>query len=394
VTGAQTVINPGPTLDEQAVRKLRRSEFFWTDGSIYLNNASTGPLPERTRRVLDDLTLRRMTPQLINEVELRNLLADTRTAAAKLIGAHSDEIALAANTGYGINLAAQALPLAPGDRVVVSAGEFPTNVYPWLHLKHRGIELDLVPTTPQGWPDEDALVTRLEDARVRVLAVSLVQFSNGFKADLARFSRACRDAGCYLVVDGIQGVGQAPVNVAETPVDILSCGGQKWLLSPWGSGFLYVRRELLATIVPPFVGWMAFEGTDDFTRLTDYSGELRQDGRRFEQVTMPYQDLLGMRESVNLLLELGLEKIEAWLQRVKQPVVEAALDGRIRIVSPTDGKHESAIVSVTTADTEASYRKLENANVTCSFREGAIRLAPHCYNLPDEMDRVVLLLTE
>jgi len=109
---------------------------------------------------------------------------------------------------------------------------------------------------------------------------------------------------------------------------------------------------------------------------------------------MPYQDLLGMRESVNLLLELGLEKIEAWLQRVKQPLLEAASDGRIRIVSPTHGKHESAIVSVATADTEASYRKLEKADVTCSFREGAIRLAPHCYNLPDEIDRVVLLLTE
>ena len=109
---------------------------------------------------------------------------------------------------------------------------------------------------------------------------------------------------------------------------------------------------------------------------------------------MPYQDLLGMKESVNLLLELGLEKIEAWLHRVRQPLVEAASDGRIRIESPTDGKHESAIVSVTTADTEASYRKLESANVICSFREGAIRLAPHCYNLPDEIERVVLLLTE
>jgi len=165
-------------------------------------------------------------------------------------------------------------------------------------------------------------------------------------------------------------------------------------LSPWGSGFLYVRRGLLDTLVPPFVGWMAFEGTDDFTRLTDYSGVIRKDGRRFEQVTMPYQDLLGMKESVNLLLELGLEKIEAWLHRVRQPLVEAASDGPIRIESPTDGKHESAIVSVTTADTEASYRKLESANVTCSFREGAIRLAPHCYNLPDEIERVVLLLTE
>jgi len=335
-----------------------------------------------------------MEPHRIDELELRGLLAETRAAAARLIGADPDEIALAANTGYGINVAAQALPLASGDRVVVSAGEFPTNVYPWLHLKHRGIEVDLVPADPQGWPDEDALVTRLEDARVRVLAVSLVQFSNGYKADLARLSSACRDAECYLVVDGIQGVGQAPVNVAETPVDFLSCGGQKWLLSPWGSGFLYVRRGLLDSIVPPFVGWMAFEGTDDFTRLTDYSGELRRDGRRFEQVTMPYQDLLGMRESVNLLLELGLEKIEAWLQRVRRPLLEAASDGRIRVVSPTDGKHESAIVSVTTADTESSYRRLENANVTCSFREGAIRLAPHCYNLPDEIDRVVLLLTE
>ncbi|UCD23511.1 MAG: aminotransferase class V-fold PLP-dependent enzyme [Gemmatimonadota bacterium] len=393
-SSSQVIQDRHDGLDEATVRKLRSNEFPWTDGAVYLNNASTGPLPERTRRVLDDLTLKRMTPHHLDEQDIRDRLAETRSAVARLIGAHSDEIALAANTGYGINVAAQALPLVPGDRVIVSAGEFPTNVYPWLHLRHRGIEVDLVPTTPCGWPDEDAMVERLEDSRVRVLAVSWVQFSTGFRADLARLSRACRDAGCFLVVDGIQGVGQAPLNVADTPVDLLSCGGQKWLLSPWGSGFLYVRRELLDTIVPPIVGWMAFEGTDDFTRLTDYSGALRADGRRFEQVTMPYQDLLGMNESVKLLLELGLEEIEAWLRQVKQPLVDAASEGAIRIESPTDGEHESAIVSVRTSDTERSFRKLELANVACSFREGAIRLAPHCYNLPQEMDRVVSLLME
>src|SRR5256885_8089067 len=136
-------------------------------------------------------------------------------------------------------------------RSLVSDREFPANVYPWLLLKKQGVEVELAPCTAQGWPDEDYLVERLHDPRVRVLAVSFVQFANGHRADLDRLGAACRANGTFLVVDGIQGVGNSVLDVRETPVDILACGGQKWLLSPSGSGFVYVRRGRISAPHPP-----------------------------------------------------------------------------------------------------------------------------------------------
>src|SRR5205807_9538826 len=112
------------------------------------------------------------------------------------------------------------------------------------------------------------LVWRLHYTSVRVPAFSDVQFANGYRAELGRLGAACRANGTFLVLDGIQGLVNSTLYVLETPVDILACGGQKWLLSPWGSGFVYVRRELISALEPAVTGWMAFEGTDDFSRLT------------------------------------------------------------------------------------------------------------------------------
>src|SRR5207247_10851926 len=148
------------------------------------NNASIGPIPERTRRALDEFTAKRTAPHLLPDRELQAGLQAAREAIAQLVNAEPCEIALATNTSHGLNLAARALPLKAGDVVLVSDREFPANVYPWLRLKKQGIDVELAPCAPEGWPDEDYLVERLHDPRVRVLAVSCVQFSNGDGADL------------------------------------------------------------------------------------------------------------------------------------------------------------------------------------------------------------------
>jgi selenocysteine lyase/cysteine desulfurase len=223
--------------------------------------------------------------------------------------------------------------------------------------------------------------------------VSLVQFSNGYKADVARLGEACRAAHCFFVVDGIQGIGQVPFDVRATPVDVLACGGQKWLLSPWGSGFVYVRRELLTTLEPPVVGWMAYEGTEDVSRLTDYGGALRSNARRFEVNTLPFQDLIAMCHSVGLLLDLGIEAIAERMREVRAPLLERAGESGFEIVSPTDGVRESAIVCVATRDTEASWKRLQDSGVVCALREGTIRISPHCFNTPEEMELVASMLT-
>src|SRR6266699_3909925 len=375
-------------------RALRAAEFPWTADTVYLNNASIGPIPERTRRALDEFTAKRTAPHLLPDRELQAGLQAARVAVARLINAESSEIALTTNTSFGLNVAARALPLQRGDVVLVSDREFPANVYPWLLLKKQGVDVELAPCAPEGWPDEDYLVERLHDPRVRVLALSFVQFSNGYRADLARLGAACRANGTFLVVDGIQGVGNSVLDVRETPVDILACGGQKWLLAPWGSGFVYVRRELISVLEPPVTGWMAFEGTDDFSRLTEYNPTFRSDARRFEMVTLPFQDFHGMTASVGMLAELGIDDIAQYARTLHEPVCRWADETGVRVVSPRAEAHRSAIICLAPAHPVEAYHALKRAHVVCSLREGAIRLAPHCYNTVEELERVLDVLDQ
>jgi selenocysteine lyase/cysteine desulfurase len=378
----------------ETFKALRTSEFPWTADTVYLNNASIGPIPERTRRALDEFTAKRTAPHLLPDRELFAGLAAARLGIAHLINCDPSEIALATNTGYGLSLAARALPLEKGDIVLVSDKEFPANVYPWLMLREQGITVEMVHCTAQGWPDEAHLLERLRDPRVRVLAVSFVQFSNGYRADLKKLGAAARANGTYLVVDGIQGIGNSVLDVQETPIDILACGGQKWLLSPWGSGFMYVRKELIAKLEPAMTGWMAFEGTDDFSRLTEYNPTFRSDARRFEMITLPFQDFFGMTASLQLLLEVGVRDIAEVTRATHAPILKWAQENGVRVTSPTENGHRSAILCVAPPKPAEAYHGLKRARVVCSLREGAIRLSPHCYNTVEEMEKVIEVLDD
>jgi len=375
------------------VRELRDREFPWTAATTYLNNASVGPTPERTRRALEAFNAKRTAPHLLPDRELFPILAGARESAARLIGAAADEIALVPSTSAGLTAAARALPLAPGDGVVVSDREFPANVYPWQALRRLGVTVELAPVTAEGFPDEGYLLERIADRSVRALAISYVQFSNGFKADLARLGAACRDHGVYFVVDAIQGLGASALDVSRTPVDLLACGGQKWLLSPWGSGFLYVRRELIGKLEPAAAGWLSYDGTEDFTNLLKYSDRLRPDARRFE-VLPAFQDNLGFVTSLGLLLELGVAAIDVYTRALGEPLLAWAERRGVRVVSPTDPLHRSAIVCVAPSHPAEAHRRLKRAGIICSLREGAIRVAPHCYNTLEEMEKVVGVLEE
>ncbi len=371
--------------------ELRKSDFPWTSGTSYLDSASIGPLPARSLATLDAFNALRSTPHRIPKDVQFGALTRARALAARLLNVSVGEIALATNTSFGLNIAARALPLAPGDIVLVSDREFPANVYPWMNLADRGVQLELVPVTAEGWPDEARLLERLSDPRVRVLAVSLVQFSSGYKVDLAALSKATRATSTWLVVDAIQALGQLPVDLTETPVDILATGAQKWLLSPWGSGFFYVRKEILDQLTPPFAGWLAFQGTDDFNTLTQYNPAWHDDSRRFELITLPFQDFAAMNTSLEMILDIGLDEIAAHLQRVQEPLLDLAARRDIPITSPR-GAHGCAIVCLGVPDAARLHRVLRGNEVICSLREGSLRFSPHLFNSVDDVARAAEVL--
>ena len=372
--------------------RLRRDEFAWMDAgdTIYLNAASTGPSPRRSIDAQIDFTRRRASPHLVGFDEQFGTLDRCRRLIAELIGATHGEIALATNTGAGINLAAWGLPLGPGDEVVVPDGEFPANMYPWLAAAQtRGYGVHVVPLR-DGLLNEQALLAALERPGVRALSVSWVGFSSGARADLDLLGAACRARDVYFVVDAIQGLGALTLDVSKTPIDVMACGGQKWLLSPWGTGFTYVRGAVLESVTPQPVSWMGVRDSDDFSRLTNYDLTWRDDARRFEQVTLPYQDFAGMAESLELLRELGADAVSSHIHALAHRLLEGAQAAGIPLVTPREFHGGVASLRPRGA-TEASAR-LDGAGVIHSVREGTVRLAPHCYTTDEDISRTLRAL--
>lgn len=374
------------------VAALRAREYPWMDPAraVFLNSASTGPLPLRTVRAAAAFTELRHEPHRMPDSLLFDTLAVSRGLVARLIHADPAEIALSTNTSYGINVAAAALPLGPGDVVVVPDGEFPANMYPWLALApRRGATVRVIPLR-DGVCDEQKLIAAIDDPAVRIVAVSWVGFATGARVDLAALGRRCRARGVHLVVDAIQGLGVLPLDVGEVQPAVLACGAQKWLLSPWGAGFTYVRRDLIARLDPPFVSWMAVRGSDDFRALLDYDMTWRDDARRFEFVTVPFQDFAGMNASLELLLELGAPSIADHVRRLADRVVEWAAGRRdMRLVTPADPARRAGIVCVAPPDPEATSQRLREAGIAHSQREGAMRLAIHAFNTDDDVERAL-----
>jgi len=375
------------------VERLRLTEFSWTQTGecVYLNAASTGPLPERTVRAQEAFTRRRAAPYRLSTEEQFSVLGRSRELVAPLIGAEVEEIALAGNTGAGLNLAAWTLPLGRGDTVVIPDLEFPANVYPWMAAAEaRGFTLRRVPAR-NGLLDEDALLSAIDEPGVRVLALSWVGFATGVVADLERFGEACRARDVRFVVDAIQGLGALTIDVHRAQIDIMACGAQKWLLSPWGTGFTYVRRALARELSPQPVSWMGVEGSDDFTRLLQYDMRWHDDARRFEQITLPFQDFAGMATSLEFLHELGPAAVASHIQARTTEILDGAAELGIPLVTPR-GRH-AGIASVRPPDANAASARLNEARIAHSVREGTIRLSPHCYTTPGDVKLALAALT-
>jgi selenocysteine lyase/cysteine desulfurase len=365
-----------------------RTEFPTTRQWAFLNHAAVAPPSGRARDAfrewIEDLTVN----GVVSEPRWLKVVEEARQRAGQLLNADPLDVAFVKNTSEGIGFVAEGLPWRPGDNVVTAAEEYPSNLYPWLNLAGRGVEVRMVPSRGNRLEIDD-LRAAIDD-RTRLVSLSFVEFASGFRNDLDAIGGLCRERGILFFVDAIQGLGVLPLDVQRTPIDFLSADGHKWLLGPEGAGIFYVRRELVERLHPVSVGWNSVVGAFDFGHV-DF--RLKPHAGRWENGTLNVGGVVALGASLGLLLELGIAAIAARVLELTDYLCERAGRAGIEVFSSRRPGDRSGIVSlVVPGDLRALVRRLKSEGVAVAHRAGRLRVSPHFYNTPEELDRLIDLI--
>ena len=365
-----------------------RALFPVTERANYLNHAAVSAPPTPTinaiRSQLTDVSEN-------GSVNFRRWLAvkeSARQLLAGMLGARPEQVAFMRNTSDGLSTVANGLDWRAGDNLVTFRKEFPSNLYPWLHLRDtRGVEVR-VAEERVGRIDVDELIRMIDD-RTRIVAISQVQYASGFRADLERIGRVARTYGALLVVDVIQALGVIPINVEAELVDVAAGAGHKWLLTPEGVGFLYLSDRARERIQPTLVGWTSVPNPDDYG---NYEQGWNRGALAWETGTAPVALIHGLEASLKLLNEVGLERIQAYLETLTDHLCEQLRHTDYEVVSSRSRGEKSQIVCIRNTAGLSSmdlYAHLKKKNIITAPRGDRLRISPHFYNTLAEIDELV-----
>ncbi|HEX5229244.1 MAG TPA: aminotransferase class V-fold PLP-dependent enzyme [Bryobacteraceae bacterium] len=363
--------------------KQYREEFPVTEGLIYLNHAAVAPLPRRSARAMRELAEDAQQFGSLHYDRWLDTYEGLRVATASLIGAERSEIALTKNTSEGISMVAQGLDWRPGDRIVAFREEFPANYYPWLRLEG----------TKRCTVDWLSVTDPLEQIEIactgaKLLAISFVQYLSGFRANLNAIGEICRRHHCFFFVDAIQGLGAFPLDVEAAHIDALAADGHKWLLGPEGCGVLYVRKSRQDAIFPQEFGWTTVAGYHDYASR---DMALREDAGRYECGTLNTIGCYGLRASIELILAAGVDRIAASVQALADQLAEGATRKGYQLLGDRTPENGAGIVAIEKpgVDSRKIVHDLKQKGIYAAPRQGWIRMSPHFYISPEEMERVV-----
>ncbi|UCF04458.1 MAG: aminotransferase class V-fold PLP-dependent enzyme [bacterium] len=367
-----------------------RTEFPVTERHIYFNNAAISPLSTRVCNAIQEVSEALARDGILCEKQIFGRMEEIRGMVATFVGADPDEIAFIKNTSQGINQVAGGIHWQSGDNVVMPGNEFPANVYPWMALARRGVELRMIP--PDGNKVTASMLQRACNDRTRVVTVSHVQFSTGYRIDLKSLGLFCRERGIYLHVDGIQALGALQCDVRKLEIDFLSCGGHKWLCATPGLGFFYCRKELLDEIDVVNPGWTGVVNPMEFL---SYDLSYRNEAARFEEGALNLHGIFALGASVERFLEIGMDRIEDRILSLTTLLERGLIERGYTLTSPRSEGEVSGIICFAHpgSDTEALQETLTDAGVISSLRNGTIRLSPHFYNNEAEVARVLEILS-
>ena len=374
-------------MDNNLLETYRR-EFPVTGKYIYLDHSGVAPTSLRVKTAIEAFLAESAEGGAFHYPRWAQQIVEIRRSCAQLINAGADEIAFVKSTSHGLSIVAQGLDWRPGDNVLIYEKEFPSNIYPWLNLRSRGVEVRTIPSRDGRILLED--IARLMDSRTRLLAISSVQFSNGFRIDLAKAGALCRDNNVLLCVDAIQSLGVVPMDVKAFHVDFLSADAHKWLLGPEGIGIFYCSNRLAQQLSPPLIGWKSVQNELAFDR-PDFL--LKTNALRFEEGSLNLLGIFGLGAALALLFEVGIEQIEQRVLDLGDLILQEAGKRGCRVLTPRARHERGGNITVAGNFDPALMRDaLREKKIMVNARGGGIRVSPHFYNTTEEIITLFAML--
>jgi selenocysteine lyase/cysteine desulfurase len=365
-----------------------RALFPVTERATYLNHAAISPLPQPTveavQRQLTDVSKNGST-NFRSWIEVKE---SARKLVAGLLGARAEQIAFMRNTSDGLSTIANGIDWRAGDNIVTFRNEFPSNIYPWLRIRDSySVDVRMCEER-DGRIDLNELIG-LIDSRTRLVAISQVQYASGFRADLERIARAARKRDALLVADVIQAMGVVPTDVEAELVDVAAGAAHKWLLAPEGVGILYLSDRARERIQPTLVGWISVPNPEDYS---NYEQGWKDGALAWETGTGPSALMYGLKASLELLSQIGTERIAAHLEKLTDHLCERLSGRNYEIVSSRQRGEKSQIVCIRhlgSIDAMGLYAHLKRQNIVTAPRGDRLRISPHLYNTAKDIDRLV-----
>src|SRR5271170_3698406 len=346
-----------------ANENLRRREFPVAREKNFLAHAGVCPLPKRVADAISKCAEQSTLGD--QEAFMLSRLDDARKLASQLLNCQTDEIAVVGPTSLALSFVAAGLNFRKGDNILIYHDDYPSNVYPWMALAARGVEVRLLNIKNYG-AIRTIDVTGQVDENTRLVALASCHFISGFRIEIDAIGKFLRERGILFCLDAIQTLGAFPTTVEH--VDFLAADAHKWMLGPCGAGIFYVRRELQDKLNPPIYGWHNVRSPNF---VAQDKIEFRNDARKFEAGTHNLLGLTGLIAAMELALEIGVENIAAELARKRTWFASALLAKNFSVLNP---KPEPGNVSSITSifqpgkDLTPLHKKLSDAGVVTSLR--------------------------
>ncbi len=371
---------------------------------IYLNNCGIAPLYAPAEKDNREFMERRVRKGVAVFFDYGNILGELHQETARLLNVKAENISFMKNTAEGLSIIANGYPFRQGDEVISYVHEYPSNHYPWLLQEKRGVKFKLIPDADPGLNPEAANTGRprgfrLEDLeklttdRTRMIAVSHVQFTSGFAADLPALGNFCRERGIDLVVDAAQSLGSLPVLPEEWNISAVAASGWKWLMGPVGSGLLYTSPEFRAKLSVTMAGAEVVVQGEDYL---NHAWQPHTSGELFEYSTTQVSYAAGLKRCfTDIFSKYGIQSIRDEIFRLQDLFLSRLDQSRYQPVLLPAANRSGILSLICPEDPEPLWRRLSrDKGLLCTSRGDYLRIAPHFYNDDDEVLRAADILNE